>query len=100
MTILQGVRAFLDGSVVLGGGDGDREEGEEGASAKKDQSPVEVVYKKGVRVNGASEQDRDAALSEVSPLARQSGFSCRLTLQCFFFFSCACCLFCFIFENK
>lgn len=75
MTILQGVRAFLEGSV---GGDGDGEEGG-GPSAEghEDQPPVEVVYKKGVRVNGANEHDRDAALSEVS-----FSFGCVVVYTC------------------
>lgn len=69
MTILQGVRAFLDGTTVVGGGGrgGDNAEGGGAPSAEEDSPPppVEVVYKKGIRVNGASENDRDAALSEV-----------------------------------
>ena len=73
MTILQGVRAFLDGSVVLGAGDADGGDGGGASAELEDQSPVEVVFKKGIRVNGANEHDRDAALSEVSSV----GFSFR-----------------------
>lgn len=76
MTILQGVRAFLDGSVGLGGGDGDGEEGGASAEGSEDQPApvVEVVFKKGIRVNGANEHDRDAALSEVSSVQFSSVF--------------------------
>lgn len=63
MTILQGVKALLDGS--LGGDDGL----EGSAAVEEDQQlpAVEVVFKKGIRVDGENEHDRDAALSEVRP---------------------------------
>lgn len=66
MTILQGVQGYLDGSLKVGVD----EEGESPAVVEEeeegDQPSIEVVYKKGIRVDGSNEPDRDAALSEVS----------------------------------
>lgn len=66
-TILQGVRDLLDGSLEAG----DDERLSPGAGGKEhprreDLPAVEVVYKKGIRVDGSNDLDRDDALSEVS----------------------------------
>lgn len=83
MTILQGVKAFLDGSVS--GGPDDAEEGstggavDEGDQQQQQQPPqVEVVFKKGIAVDGKNEDDRDAALSEV----RRLGILYRVLEHC------------------
>lgn len=71
MTILQGVRAFLDGSLNTKAGgetEGVSPADVDGSSGGDQQQPppVDVVFKKGIRVDGTNEPDRDEALSEVS----------------------------------
>ncbi|CAM9120440.1 unnamed protein product, partial [Scytosiphon promiscuus] len=85
MTILQGVRAFLDGSLDTEAGaegkepstaevDGSSEEEQQEQQQEK-VSPVDVVFKKGIRVDGSNEPDRDQALSEA--------FSADAIVACF-----------------
>ncbi|CAM9496692.1 unnamed protein product [Ectocarpus sp. 6 AP-2014] len=74
LTILQGVQGYLDGSLEIGVG----EEGESPTVVEEEegggQPSIEVVYKKGIRVDGSNEPDRDAALSEA--------FSANAILAC------------------
>lgn len=69
-TILEGIRGLLDGSLESGedGSSSPAGDGKEGSPGGKDEAEaeVEVVYKKGIRVDGTNEKDRDDALSEVS----------------------------------
>lgn len=59
-TILQGVEAFLDGSLEIGKGDGGEKYPDD-----KDLPTVKVVFKKGIHVDGSNEEDWDDTLSEV-----------------------------------
>ncbi|CAN0030208.1 unnamed protein product, partial [Laminaria digitata] len=65
-TILQGIRSLLDGSLEVGedGNSSPGGDGQEGSPGGEDEPEVEVVYKKGIRVDGTHDKDRDDALSE------------------------------------
>ena len=67
-TILQGIRGLLDGSLEFGDNAASSPpvDAKEGSPGNEEQPEVEVVFKKGIRVDGTNEKDRDAALSEVS----------------------------------
>lgn len=70
-TILQGVQGLLNpSSLAAADGTGPPTGGEE-ADARRNQvaddaaGTIEVVFKKGISVDGSNESDRDQALSEV-----------------------------------
>ena len=74
-TILSGIRGYLDGSLEAldiqqqqKGGDSGKltvEGASDGQGEGEDATPVEVVYKADVHVDGTNDEDRDSALSEV-----------------------------------